>query len=619
MAGAIQLTEVDFEQIKLNLIDYLKSTRQFTDYDFSGSNLQVILDLISYQAQLNAYSTNMIANESFLASASIRDNVVANARAVGYTPFSAKASSSETTFQFFFTSDDFPGGYPSFIELQPGMLFMTGSGVANFTFNVIDPQTAPIGANGVCTFTNVNCYEGTYLTAKFTVNKSDFNQRFVLENKNIDTSTIRVEIQENPNEQNTVFFEQANNLVTVSDKSAVYWVEEVNDTHYELTFGDGFFGRPLVDGSIINVTYLITEGGVANGINPLTSFTYTGRTLASTGQVISQSATIVSGSITTGGSSIESVDSVKFNAPKSYGAQNRAVISSDYETLIRQFYPAVDDIYVYGGEELDIPEYGRVFVVIKPSTGEALSNTAKDSIIRSLNEYRIASLQVVIQDPEILYLEVVSEVFYNDKTTLKDAAGIVSAVEETLGGYFVSSNIDKFGGSARFSRIVGAIDDADPSIIRNITSLRMRRDFTVVTSTPASYEICFEQAMKIDSTQSVVYSTGFQLIQDGVNDGRTYFFEDDSFGRIQTFYIDSTGEKIIGNPNFGTVDYDKGEVMLGYTTPVVFANTVEPNSIIKVRAIPFGQDVVAKKTVYLGLDLESSNIQAKIDTNILSS
>ena len=619
MAGAITLTEVDFEQIKLNLIDYLKSTRQFTDYDFSGSNLQVILNLIAYQAQLNAYSTNMIANESFLASATIRDNVVANARALGYVPNSTKAAQCTITFSLQFTTTDFPNGYPSFIELQPGMVFTTGAGNSNFIFNTVEPLTAPIGTNGLTVFNNISVYEGTYLTAAFTNNTADFNQKFILENKGIDTSSIRVEVQPISTEDYTISYEQANNLVKVGANSNVYWIEETEEEHYELTFGDGYFGSKLSDGAKINVTYLTTSGTLANGIIAASNFLYTGRTIASNGQAITSNATINAASVTFGGADIESVPSIKFNAPRGYAAQNRAVVTEDYETLIRQIYPAIDDLYVYGGEELDIPEYGRVFVVIKPSTGVALSNTTKNYIVESLNEYRIASLQVIIQDPEILYLEIESVVYYDDKNTLKDNAGIVSEVKKTLSSYFVEGAIDKFGGSARYSRIIGAIDDSDASITRNISTLRMRKDFAIVPNTASSYEICFEQALAVNTGSSVIYSTGFQLEIDGVDDGRTYYFEDDTKGVVYLFYFDSTGAKIVKNATFGTVDYEIGEVKLGYTTPVTFVSTIELNNLIKIRANPFSQDVVAKKTVYLDLDIDSSRIDAVIDTNIVSS
>ena len=225
MAGAIQLTEVDFDQIKANLIEYLKSTKQFTDYDFSGSNLQVILNLISYQAQLNAYSTNMIANESFLSSATIRDNVVSNARSVGYTPVSARSAQSTVTFTYQLTDFSFPSGYPSFLELQPGSVWQTGSGRVNFFFNVNDPQTAPVSSDGKCTFRDIIVYEGVYLDTSFTVNTADFSQKFILKNQNIDSTSIRVEVQEDPNEEKLTFYEQANNLVKVGAESTVYWLE----------------------------------------------------------------------------------------------------------------------------------------------------------------------------------------------------------------------------------------------------------------------------------------------------------------------------------------------------------------------------------------------------------
>ena len=620
MAGAIQLTEVDFEQIKLNLVDYLKSTKQFTDYDFEGSNLQVILNLIAYQAQLNAYSTNMIANESFLASATLRNNVVSSARGVGYTPTSAKSATSIVTFTYNLLESNFPGGYPQYLELEPGMVFSTGSGNNNFIFNVIEPQTAPIGTDGTVVFLNTTVYEGTYLNAEFTVDLSNYNQKFVLDNTDIDISTIRVEVQPNPTEDYTVFYEQANNLVKVGANSNVYWVEEVGERKYELTFGDGYFGSALKDGAKIHVTYLVTSGTLANGINALNNFSYTGRTVSSDGEKVTSITPVLNeASVTAGAANIESIVSVKFNAPKSYAAQNRAVTTSDYETIVRQIYPAVSDIYVYGGEELRVPEYGRVFIAIKPTTGYSLSNVTKKFIKDSLNDYRVASLQVDITDPSILFLEIDTVVFYDNRATIKDTSSINSEVKKTLSGYFLSEAIDRFGGAARYSRIVSAIDDADSSITRNTTKLVMRKDITIAENTPASYEICFEQTLKLNSQQSVIYSSGFQLLQNGVNDGRTYYFEDDTKGGVYLFYLNEQNEKVVTNSTFGTVDYDEGEVMLGYTTPVTFVGTSTVGSVIQIRGIPNEQDVVAKQSVYMELDVASSSITTLVDTNLLSS
>ena len=618
MAGAIQLTEVDFDQIKANLVDYLKSTKQFTDYDFSGSNLQVILNLIAYQAQLNAYSTNMIANESFLSSATIRENVVSSARSIGYTPVSARSATSTCTFTYLLNPTDFPSGFPSFFELTPGTVWQTASGQANFFFNIVDTQTAPISSTGICTFNNIVVREGTYLNTEFTVDSSDYSQRFILKNQNIDSTSIRVEVQENPNEEYNTFFEQANNMVKVGSESTVYWLEEVGEEYYELTFGDGYFGKALKDGAKIFVTYIVTNGELANGINCQANFAYAGDIVTSEGNKVTIIPTLDSATDSVGGANLESVNSVKFNAPKSYAAQNRCVISQDYEVLIREIYPAASDIYVYGGEELSIPEYGRVFIAIKPNSGESLSALTKNYIAESLNNYRIASLQIVLVDPSVIYLEYETVVYYNDKATIKDASGIRSEVNKAISSFFVSSAINKFGGAARYSRIVGVIDDADPAITRNTTVLRMRKDFQITANAPTSYEICFEQGLKVDTNQSVIYSSGFQIERGGVNDGKTYYFEDDTNGNVYLFYLDENNTKIVTDPTFGTVDYIKGEVMLGYTTPVTFVSTVKPNSVIQIRALPLGQDVVAKQSVYLELDSNNSNINVLVDTNILS-
>ena len=615
MAGAIQLTEVDFDQIKLNLVNYLKSTKEFTDYDFSGSNLQVILNLIAYQSQLNAYSTNMIANESFLSSATLRDNVVSNAKSVGYIPNSSKSSQSEVTFTFQLTTTDFPSGFPLFLDVRPGMIFTTATGNTNYIFNIVDAQTAPVSSAGVCTFNKVTVYEGTYLNEEFTVDASNYNQKFVLKNQNIDTSLIRVEVQENPNQEQLTFFQQANNLVTTTAESAVYWIEEANEQYYELTFGDGYFGKKLQNGAKIFINYLVSSGPSANGIQAASNFAYTGRTFTSDGVSLNQSSTVVDASVTQGGAQIESVEQIKFSAPKFYSAQNRAVTNNDYKTLVKQIYPAASDVYVYGGQELDIPEYGRVYIAIKPNTGETLSNVTKTAIVESLNEYRVSSIGVIITDPSILYLELDTTVFYDDTRTIKDNAGIISAVQSTLNSTTVSGSIDRFGGAARFSRIVTAIDAADTAITRNLTSIRMRKEIRPVIDTPASYEICFEQPLQFSTGVGSVGSTGFTLL----GQTKTYYFEDDGIGNIQTYYYDSAGLKTVEDFQFGTIDYVKGEIKIGYISPITFTSTVLLGDEIHIRALPLGQDVVAKKSVYLDLDVDNSKISAVIDTNALSS
>ena len=618
MAG-IQLTEVDFQQIKDNLVDYLKSTGEFTDFDFNGSNLQVILNLIAYQAQLNAYSTNMIANESFLSSATLRNNVVANARMVGYTPTSARSASTDVTFTYNLDAADFPNGFPRTLRIDPGQLLMTSNGSESVIFNIIDQQTSAVSGSGSCVFRDVRAYEGTFLKANFTVDDSEYNQKFILENENIDTTTIRVEVQEDPNQTTNEFYQEAKNLVSLTAETRAYWLEEVEDGRYELTFGDGLFGKKLQDGAKIFVNYVVTKGAVGNGVSGDTKFSFVGRSFDQNNVLINDRPTINTVTTSQGGAAIEDVSSIKFRAPRDFASQNRCVVAEDYENIVRRIYPAVDDVYVFGGEELETPQYGRVYVIIKPSSGYALSAITKNYIKESLKPFRIASIDVVLADAEIIFVEVVSTVYYDNKRTVKDNSAIVASVKDILTKYSESSTVSKFGGAVRYSRVVGAIDDADGSITRNNTTLRMRRDMVSLIDTAASYEICFENQLRNNAGTSSVYSTGFQLSIGGIVDPITYYFEDDSEGNIYRFYLNNSNTKVIVDKNFGTVDYNKGEVNLGYTTPITIVNTSVENDVIEIRAIPYNQDVIASKTVYADFDIAKSDIVATVDQEIAGS
>ncbi|QIN96925.1 baseplate wedge subunit [Synechococcus phage MA10] len=618
MAG-IQLTEVDFQQIKDNLVDYLKSTGEFTDFDFDGSNLQVILNLIAYQAQLNAYSTNMIANESFLSSATLRNNVVANARMVGYTPTSARSAATDASFTYTLDAADYPNGFPRTLRIDPGQLLMTSNGSESVIFNIIDQQTSAVSGSGVCVFREVRAYEGTFLKAAFTVDDSEYNQKFILENENIDTTTIRVEVQEDPNQTTNEFYQQASNIVTLTPESRAYWLEEVEDGRYELTFGDGLFGRKLQDGAKIFVNYIVTKGEAGNGVSSTTKFSFVGRAVNQNNVQITDRPTVTAVTTSQGGAAIEDVSSIKFRAPRDFASQNRCVVAEDYENIVRRIYPAVDDVYVFGGEELPVPQYGRVYVIIKPSSGYSLSAITKNYIKESLKPFRIASIDVVLADAEIIFIEVVSTVHYDNKRTVKDNSAIVASVKDILTKYSESSTVSKFGGAVRYSRVVGSIDDSDASITRNNTFLRMRRDMVSLIDTSASYEVCFENRLRNNAGTSSVYSTGFQLSIEGVIDPQTYYFEDDSEGNIYRFYLDTSNNKVVVDKNFGTVDYTKGEVLLGYSAPITIVNTTVDNDVIEIRAIPYNQDVIASKTVYADFDIAKSDIVAVVDQEIAGS
>lgn len=615
MAGAINLTEVDFDQIKQNLIDYLKSTGQFSDYNFDGSNLQVILNLVAYQSQLNAYSTNMVANESFLASATLRENVVANARTIGYVPVSSKSAFSDITFTYQLQSTNFPSGFPKTLVIEPGMVFSTNAGSENLTFNVIDTQIGAVTNSGRVIFEDIRVYEGTYLTNKFTKDTSEYNQKFVIDNPNVDSSTIRVEVQENPNNLTTISYSLSTNLVEIGPSSNVFWLEEVNGGKYELTFGDGLFGKSISNGSVINVTYLVTNGSAGNGITGTSNMTFIGKTTDESGVVITERPTVTSLTQTIGGAEIEDIASIKFRAPRERSAQNRCVVAEDYETVVRRIYPSADDIYVFGGDELAIPQYGRVYIVIKTVEGSGLTTQAKSFIKKSLDEFRVGSLDIVILDAEILNIELVSTIHYDNKKTLKDTSSISASVKDTLKRYAESDTVSKFGGAVRFSKVVAAIDDSDDSITRNNSSMRMRRDMEILKNTAASYEVCFENQIEKISGSNCVYSTGFQVL----NDTKTYYFEDDGEGKLRRFYLGTDNGKVIVDDSFGTVDYVKGEIKLAYDTPVTIVNTTVANDVVEVRAIPFNQDIIVKNSVYINLDVSKSDIVSLVDTEITGS
>jgi len=624
MAGAINLTEVDFEQIRQNLISYLKSTNKYTDYDFDGSNLNVILSLISYQAQMNSYNVNMVANESFLSTSTIRKNTVSNARMIGYTPVSTTSAASYLDFEVDLNEagnldEIYPGGLPQYLEIQPGNFFVASSQRSQYKFNIIDSQAASLNDEGVAVFGNVPVYEGDYLNMKFVKDNTNFNQRFVIPNPGIDISTLRVTVQEDPNINTSVPFAQANNLVELTPETKAFWVEEVEENHYELTFGDGLFGQKLVDGAVVFVNYIISSGSEANGIRGASSFVYSGKILDYFGSQVPRKPEVTSASTSEGGTELENVSSIKFRAPKSYAAQNRCVTSSDYDAIIRDIYPAVEDVYVYGGEELDIPEFGRVYIVIKPKSGDYVSNATKKLIKDQLEDYRVASIDLILQDPDILYIETESTVYYNEQITMKDTSAIVADVQTTLSDFADSSIASRFGGTVRYSRIVGTIDDADNSITRNITTLRMRKNMSIAQNTLASYEICFENSIDRDGTGYSVYSTGFRF----TDDEEIYYFEDDPMNRgaIRLFHFDTYNEKIVDNKNFGTVDYLKGEIMLGEKKPFSIASTIVDNSIVEVRSYPIdvGQDIKATKSVYLKFDVAKSDIGAIVETGTTGS
>ena len=616
MAGPIKLTEVDFEQIKENLINYLRSTKQFTDYDFAGSNLQVILNLISYQAQLNAYATNMVANESFLASSSLRTNVVENANLIGYFPTSARSAKAVVDLEFRLSQQQYPQGFPTYIEIEKGMVLTAGNLNDTFTFNLKDNAVSGvIDASGVVRFIDLEAYEGFRVEEKFERDEAKTNQRFILKNELIDSTSLRVSVREVGTETNYKEYSPANNLVTVTSESRVYWLEETRDGMYEVRFGDGFFGRKLNSGAIISCQYIVSSGELANGIQDRGQYAFIGSTNDSFGNKVTVRPNIINASMESTGAFQEDVASIKLRAPRSYEAQNRCVTADDYDVIIRQIFPAVDDIYVYGGEILDEPQFGRIYIAIKPTTGDRLPQITKNYIKKSLEPFRVASLDLNFVDPDVVNVEVDSTIYYDDRKTNKDNTGIKASVADALSRYKDASTVSKFGGVVRYSNIVSIIDDADSSINRNNTTFRLRKDIEPIINTYASYEICFTNPLKRDYENPIFESTGFRMEVNGIYDERVYYMEDDTQGNVRTYYVTENNRKVITNEFFGTIDYDTGDIRVGFEEPIKIINVTEETELINFRVLPKNMDIIAKESVFLNLDLGSSDFIAYADTN----
>ncbi len=617
----VNFSNLDFDQIKDSLKDYLRSNSDFTDYDFEGSNLAVIIDTLAYNTYINSYNANMISNEVFIDSATLRENVISLAKNVGYIPKSVNSSRSSVSF-FVDTSNLTTN--PSLLTLQKGIFSTSRTfGSQVYTFNIIDDITVPVN-DGIAYFNNVLSYEGTYLTEDFTVDSFIPNQRFILGNNGIDTSTLRVIVKPSEDSQIERVYQQTQSLFDIDSDSPIFFVQEIEDGRYELIFGDGIFGIKPESGNYIEVSYITTTNGSAT--NGITRFTFNGRLKDTRLEIpIAQgisSLTVLQQSF--GGAEIESVDSIRRYSTKQYAAQSRAVTASDYETYVTKIYSDAESVSAYGGEEITPPEYGKVFIAIKPIAGAFLSNFIKDNILTDLEKYSVAGIEPVIIDLSYLYVQYESAVYYNTNTALSNL-DITNKVEANVLQYSNSPELNKFGARFRYSKFQSIIDQTDDSITSNITRITMRRDVRVLLNQLTEYEICFGNPFLIDPAKFAcrqngytynLRSSGFKI--SGVTD--TLYLGDRPLdgmnGRLFFFKLDAQMNPVVVRDNVGKVDYKKGEVII---FPVVIIETEynNPFPMIKIQAIPNSNDVIGLQDLYLQLDVNSSTISS-IPDNIAS-
>ena len=608
----VNFSNLDYDQIKASLKDYLRANSNFTDYDFEGSNLSSIIDVLAYNTYITSYNANMVANEVFIDSATLRENVVALARNIGYVPRSRKSAIATVSF-FVDTTNITPA--PSTLTLKKGAVATTTGSFGNqsFVFSILEDITVSVVDN-IASFNDIKIYEGVLLNNNFNVDSNNKNQRFILPNAGIDTSLITVKVRENQTSTSSVKYSLQDNVFDTNKDSKVYYIQEIEDERYELLFGDGvLFGKKLENSNFIDVDYIVSNGDSANGIN---QFTFSGRityTRNSTEYTVNSGISLLTtGVISQGGQNIETVESIKRYAPRIYSSQNRALSANDYESLIpSKIYPETDSISVFGGEELIPPQYGKVFISIKPRTGDFIPNLIKENIKRDLKKYAVAGIVPEILDLKYLYIEVDSKVYYN--TNLAPSSAFVSSIiQSNATKYAESTEMNKYGARFKYSKFLKIIDDSHESVTSNITKIQMRRDLRVVLNAFAEYQIGFGNSFHIKSMNGYnIRSSSFRVsdfqepvyLSDIPDTNRTT-------GSIFLFTIpniNSTSSTVVKR-NVGKIDYEKGIITLNPIN-VLSGKTKDNQTIIEISAIPRSNDIIGLQDLYLQLDISKSTFE----------
>ena len=614
----LNFTNLDFDQIKITIIDYLKSNSDFTDYDFEGSNLSTIIDVLAYNTYINSYNANMVSNECFIDSATLRENVVALARNIGYTPRSRK--SSRTKINFFVDLTSNIGNTPASVTLNKGPIVSSGNqfGDQSYVFCITEDLTVTV-KDGFAEFFGVEVYEGTVVEQNYEVDRTNLEQKFILENAGVDLDTLRVKVgnssstQINYSKQDDLFHPTTGS--TINSKSNIYFVQEIADERYELIFGDGIFGRRLGGGNKINATYITTNADSADGIS---DFSFSGRlTYIQNGVVnnITNGVSLITAdSASSGGEPIESVDSVRKYAPQMYATQNRALTANDYEILIpSKIYPETESISVFGGEELVPPQFGKVFISIKPRTGDYVSNAIKQNIKRDLKKYAVAGIVPEILDLKYLFLEVDSKVYYNTGAA-PNAAAVSTIVQNNITKYAESSELNRYGARFKYSKLLKVIDQSHQSVTSNITTVQMRRDLRLALNTFAEYAIDFGNELHISSMKGYnIRTCGFKVSD---IDDTVYLYDipysDKKTGTVNLFSLSSVDgiTPIIRRKNVGIVNYKKGRITLNPIN-ITSGKLKSGQQIMEISISPESNDVIGLQDLYLQLD--TSSVEMVVD------
>jgi len=603
-----KFTNLDFDQIKESIKDYLRANSDFTGFDFEGSNFSVLIDTLAYNTYITAFNSNMIVNESFLDSATLRENVVSLARNIGYVPKSRNSAKATVSF----TVDVYGTSTPTMI-LKKGLVCVGDVSDSSYVFSILEDIQASAedisfdsGGNTISArraiFNDVEISQGTFLTKQFVFDGS-LDQRFILNNSYIDTSSIKVYVKKENEIGLGIEYKLVDDIINVNKDSLIYLIQEIQDEKYELLFGDGLIGRKLQSGEIITVIYITTDGKNGNGAS---SFSFSGVITDDNDSFLTtQPFTVTTVSSSQSGSDIETLESIKYYAPRIYAAQNRAVTGRDYEAIIKKVYPDTESVSIVGGEELDPPEFGTVQISIKPKNGNFVSDFNKSRILSQLKQYSISGINQKIVDLKILYVELDSYIYYDD-SKVTTAKNLKAKVSNSLTNYANSLDVNRFGGRFRYSKLLRTIDSTDSAITSNITRVKIRRNLVALLNQFAQYELCFGNQFHVNENGFNIKSTGFKI----ASEPDTVYLTDVPNSDMKTGTLSvvknlSNGSVRVVSKSAGIVDYVKGEINL---STINIVSTSKPNNIIEVQAFPESNDVVGLKDLYLNLDISKSKI-----------
>lgn len=607
----VNFTDLDFDQIRESIKDYLKTNSNFTDYDYEGSNLSTIIDALAYNTYLASYNANMASNEVFIDSATLRENVVSLARNIGYVPRSRRAARANVSFTV-----NAQGTTAVSVTLKAGIAFLStrSFGQESYIFSIPNDITVPVDSKGYANFLNIDIYEGTYVKQSYSVSSRNPDQKYIIPNSGADTSLIQVSVKASKTSSVSQKFEQFNGLYDIGPTSPIYFVQEIDSERYELLFGDGIFGKKLEEPNYVEISYITSHGVDANNID---SFSFSGSLVSNNGTPLSTGISLVTANTRTfGGSDIESVESVKKYAPRIYASQNRAVTASDYEALIPQIYPEAESVSAFGGEDLDPPAFGKVFISIKPDDGVYLSTSIKDNIKNQLKKYSVAGIVPVITDLKYLYVESNTNAYYNPNVA-PSAAYVQDLITNNITNYSKSSELNSFGARFKYSKYLNIIDNSHESVTSNITTVDMRRDMRASLNQYAEYEVCYGNRFHIKKSEFNIKSSGFAV--SGVS-GTVYFGDsvnpDNQTGALFLFKLNSPTEPVVVKRNVGVVDYMKGDIKIN-PLRIISTQVNKGTPLVEISVTPYSNDIIGLQDLYLQLDTSGVTV-TMIPDNIAS-